>query len=76
MVCIFTAGFSYILFRESLRANHLVGMLCTLVCVLLVAYPDESSPYSAKLILQNIRWQSDYTKAISFGILTPLLISI
>jgi len=54
----------------------MIGMLFTIGCIFMIAYPDEDSPYSSKLILKNIEWHSDYATALLYGFLTPLLIGL
>jgi drug/metabolite transporter (DMT)-like permease len=76
LVCVFSAIFSYILFNEKLRINHIIGMVCTFSCVSFIAYPDEASPYKAKFILKNIEFHSDYATALLYGVFTPFLLAL
>lgn len=73
--CVFSPLMSYVLFNEQLSCRFIVGIMLSLACVVLVAFPDPGAGGSFKPteLLKHLKWHSNFTTALMFGFLTPVI---
>ena len=74
--CVFTSVIFYFLFQEQLRRKFIVGIAFMLLCVILVSYPENDKIDIDAPTTQQEPLPDNVIKAIGFGLLAPLLISV
>ena len=70
MYCVFTSVISFFLFGEYLKPKFIVGIALMISCVVLVSLPK------ANRAQVSVNHDDYHTRAISFGLLAPTLISL
>ena len=73
--CVISALMSYVLFDERLTAKFILGIVLSLACVVLIAMPDNPGQFKPHEFLKNMKWHSDFSTALMYGMLTPVLLS-